>query len=142
MQELDLFDSKEEIFNAWVLRNSKRRLLLEDEKNSIASYYDGIEKLSAEVDVTLQDHVKSLKSKSLDGLHNLEKKIIRAEKRKYIEQGEKINNLKKTLFPLNNLQERVDNILPFYATYGNEIIKQLYIYSKGLDQQFCFLTEE
>lgn len=142
LQELDLFDSKEEIFNAWVLRNSKRRLLLEDEKNSIASYYDGIEKLSAEVDVTLQDHVKSLKSKSLDGLHNLEKKIIRAEKRKFIEQGEKINNLKKSLFPLNNLQERVDNILPFYATYGNEIIKQLYIYSKGLDQQFCFLTEE
>jgi uncharacterized protein YllA (UPF0747 family) len=94
------------------------------------------------VDVTLQDHVKSLKSKSLDGLHNLEKKIIRAEKRKFIEKGEKINNLKKSLFPLNNLQERVDNILPYYATYGNEIIKQLYIHSKGLDQQFCFLIEE
>ncbi len=138
----DLFDSTEEIFNAWVLRNSKRKLLLLEEKNSIAGYYDDMEKLSAEVDVTLKDHVKSLKSKSLDGLHNLEKKIMRAEKRKFIEQGEKINNLKKTLFPLNNLQERVDNLLPYYATYGNEMIKQLYTHSKGLDQQFCFLIEE
>ena len=51
-------------------------------------------------------------------LITLEKKMLRAEKKKMQTQLLKIERLKKGLFPRNSLQERVENFTEYYLKYG------------------------
>jgi len=47
----------------------------------------------------LTQHVDALKLKTLYRLQELEKKMLRAEKRKFIDQQRQINAIKTHLFP-------------------------------------------
>ena len=70
-----------------------------------------------------------------------EKKLLKAEKRRFGDQRRQVAALKAALFPQDNLQERVDNILPWYAMYGPGFIRELYRQSPVLEQEFVVLTE-
>ncbi len=54
---------------------------------------------------------------------------------------QQIAQLKQALFPNNNLQERIDNILPYYAVWGADFIDTLYQYSNPFEQAFVVLEE-
>ena len=45
------------------------------------------------------------------------------------------------LFPNNSLQERVANLLPFYATGGKDFIETIYNNSTGLRQEFGIILQ-
>jgi uncharacterized protein YllA (UPF0747 family) len=68
--------------------------------------------------------------------------MLRAEKKKFEVQQRKLHKLKTALFPNNNLQERIENIIPFYAKWGDDFIKTIYENSLGLQQEFVVLEEE
>ena len=95
-----------------------------------------------QVDATLSRHVYAIQAKSLKALHGLEKKMLRAEKRKYGDQQRQIQVIKAALFPHNNLQERVENFSNFYAKWGKDFIDQLYKNSLALEQEFTVLVPE
>ena len=57
------------------------------------------------------------KKKQLKGLNNLEKRLIRAEKR-ILNKIDRVKEIKLQLFPMNNFQERVINFSEFYLEYG------------------------
>ena len=63
-----------------------------------------------------------------------------AEKKKYEAEQRQIEKIKSLLFPFGNLQERVDNVMPYYAEYGSAFINMLYKNSTGLQQEFCIIT--
>lgn len=54
--------------------------------------------------------VKAQEAKQIKGLENLEKRLLKAEKRVHSEKIEQIIALQNELFPNNSLQERVQNI--------------------------------
>jgi len=82
-----------------------------------------------------------LKTQSLYRLQELEKKMLRAEKRKFTDQQRQIHNIKEDLFPKNGLQERIDNFMYYYAKWGKDFIRQLYQHSLTLEQEFAILSE-
>jgi bacillithiol synthase len=47
--------------------------------------------------------------------------------------------LKAALFPGDGLQERTENIIPFYAKWGSSFIEALYKYSPALETEFTVL---
>jgi uncharacterized protein YllA (UPF0747 family) len=61
--------------------------------------------------------------------------MLRAEKRKHIETLRRLESLKSALFP-GGLQERYENILPYYATYGPGIIDMILRHSQAWDMRF------
>ena len=67
--------------------------------------------------------------------------MLKAEKKKFDAQQRQVEKIKNILFPNESLQERVDNIMPYYAVYGKGFIEMLYENSTGLKQEFCILTE-
>jgi uncharacterized protein YllA (UPF0747 family) len=75
-------------------------------------------------------------------LKSLEKKLLKAEKRKFEDQRRQIQSLKSALYPLNNLQERIDNFMPYYAKWGKEFISMLYQNSLALEQEFVVLEQQ
>ncbi|HEX8462410.1 MAG TPA: bacillithiol biosynthesis BshC, partial [Segetibacter sp.] len=81
-------------------------------------------------------HTNALEKNALDKLDALEKKMLRAEKRKFEAQQRQITKLRNQLFPGDGLQERVENFLPFYAKYGQQLLHSIYQSSLGLEQEF------
>ena len=125
-------------------------VLIEQEGNKpvLNGQLDALEALFAKVksvasasDPTLQQHVESLKTRSIKDLRELERKMLRAERRKKVEEGAAVQSLKSALFPNGNLQERVENIGQFWAAWGPHFIRELYEHSLTLEQQFLVLKQ-
>ncbi|MFT3747924.1 MAG: bacillithiol biosynthesis cysteine-adding enzyme BshC [Agriterribacter sp.] len=136
-----LFEDVNVIFSTLVRAQSYQQLSIEKEITALADIYDQIKKVSITIDITLEQHVDALKNRAEKQLKNLEKKLLRAEKRKHHDQQAQIVKLKSHLFPNNSLQERVENILPYYARYGAGFIKMLYDHSPALLQQVTIIEE-
>ncbi|MBL7734147.1 MAG: bacillithiol biosynthesis BshC, partial [Chitinophagaceae bacterium] len=82
------------------------------------------------------DHISALQARAIKPLQELEKKLLRAEKRKFETQQRQIQAMRNTLFPFDGLQERVENIMPFYARWGQDFIRMIYAESLTLEQEF------
>ncbi len=67
---------------------------------------------------------------------------MRAEKLKFGYQQRQIEKIRNTLFPNNELQERVENFMPFYAKWGNDFMKVIYDNSLSLEQEFVIIIKE
>ncbi|MEP7259332.1 MAG: bacillithiol biosynthesis cysteine-adding enzyme BshC [Flavitalea sp.] len=135
-----IFKDEQSLLNGLVKRESQKKLDLLEEINGAAVYYNQIKLVAQQVDNTLVQHVAALQSRAIKPLQELEKKLLRAEKRKFEAEQRQLNTIKKALFPLNGLQERVDNILPFYARWGKSFIDIILKNSLTLEQEFTILT--
>jgi bacillithiol biosynthesis cysteine-adding enzyme BshC len=138
----DLFASNTELINQLVKRESRLQLSLSKEKDQLKSLYKHLANTAGNIDITLAEHANALLKNALDKLVALEKKMLRAEKRKFAAQQRQITNLKNQLFPNDGLQERVENFLPFYAKYGLPWFNCIYEASLGLEQQFGIVELE
>ena len=125
-----------------VSRNSGLQLQLQHEISETNDLYAAIKNVAGKTDITLGQHVASLQTKAVNQLKALEKKMLRAEKRKFTNHRRQVHTIKEKLFPNNSLQERIDNFMPYYARYGQSFITMLYKNSSTLDQHFVVLTEQ
>jgi bacillithiol biosynthesis cysteine-adding enzyme BshC len=136
----DLFRPAEELVSEIVRRESEHPLSLEREITEANRYYEALKALTRPVDPSLEQHVEALQAKALDPIRTLEKKLLKAEKRKYGDLQRQVNALKAALFPTGGLQERVENFMPWYAQLGPAFIDDLYAHSPALDQDFIILS--
>jgi bacillithiol synthase len=135
----DLFKSSFDLETTFVKANTQEQISLQATIAAIEKIYEELKKNANSISTSLNDHVAALKAKQIKLLEALEKKMLRAEKRNHKESIAKIHKLKNQLFPNNGLQERVDNIIPYYAKYGSQLIEDLYQASLTLEQRFCIL---
>jgi uncharacterized protein YllA (UPF0747 family) len=135
----DLFKTENELMNVLVKRDNAVQLSLEKERQAIHAFYTQLKNTAGAVDITLQPHTEALEKLALKKLEALEKKMLRAEKKKFEVQQRQLRKLKSQLFPHDNLQERIENFMPFYAEWGTGFIKTLYHNSLGLEQEFVVI---
>ena len=138
----DFFEEEQNLLNRLVQRETTHEIRLNGALTEVEKIYEGFKMQASEIDVTLVQHIDALKAKSMQQLKELEKKMLRAEKRKYTDQERQINLIKEKLFPNNNLQERVDNFSTYYAKYGSGFVDTLYKYSLALEQEFVVIEEK
>jgi uncharacterized protein YllA (UPF0747 family) len=137
----DFFLPEQELINRLVARDTKNEIKLNGNFTDAEQLYESLKKQVVSVDSTLAGHVEALKTQSLYRLHELEKKMLRAEKRKFTDQQRQIHTIKENLFPKNSLQERTDNFMQYYAKWGADFIGQVYQHSLSLEQEFVILSE-
>jgi bacillithiol biosynthesis cysteine-adding enzyme BshC len=135
----DLFHSTEELVTTLVKRESQLQLNLTAEKEQLQVLYQQLKDVAHAIDPTLAEHTEALKVKALDKVGGLEKKMLRAEKRKFEAQKRQITKLRQQLFPQEELQERVDNFSTFFAKYGKKWLDEIYRSSLGLEQELAIL---
>lgn len=138
----DFFLPEDELLARLVTRESDKPLQLNGTYTDAEQMYAEIKKLAGAVDSTLEKHVEALKLKTIQRLQELEKKMLRAEKRRFSDQQRQIHTIKSRFFPMGSLQERVDNLLYYYALWGKDFINQVYKHSLGLEQEFVLLQEK
>ena len=132
----DLFSSVFDLMNEYVTRHSGRHIDLQTEMTEAEQIYKRLQNNDAQVDTSLSDHEAALKKKAISQLEALQKKLVRAEKRKFETLQRQLEKAKLELFPGNALQERVDNFIPWYSRNGKEFIKCLYDHSPSFRQEF------
>jgi bacillithiol biosynthesis cysteine-adding enzyme BshC len=111
----------------------------ETAKEAVAELYEKLREQAANIDDTLSPHVGALQARVLKGLQGLEKKMQRAERRKLKDESAQLEKLKAMLFPKDKLQERWENMIPYYAQYGAGFLQLLYENSLTLEQEFTVL---
>ena len=141
INEVDLFKTELELINQLVKKGSLLQLDLADEQLQLSIFYEKLQSIVGAIDTTLTGHVASLQLQAAKKLSELEKKMLRAEKKKFEAQQRQLHKIKTQLFPLGNLQERIDNLLPYYAKFGKQFLQVVYENSLGLEQQLVVLTE-
>jgi bacillithiol biosynthesis cysteine-adding enzyme BshC len=137
----DLFQPENDLMKLIVDKNSTNKIYLNGNFERAEELFEQIREQAETVDKTLSQYVAAIKVRSLNKLHELEKKMLRAEKRKFSDHQRQIQKIKEALFPINNLQERVENFSRFYAKWGRSFIEMLYENSLALEQEFCILSE-
>jgi bacillithiol synthase len=136
-----LFKPALEQVNQLVQRDSELQLSLQKEKQQLTHLYQQLKDIAGNIDTTLKTHTEALFTQALNKINVLEKKMLSAERKKFDAQQRQLHKLKQQLFPGDNLQERVVNIIPFYAKWGKGFIEMLYDNSKGLSQEFGIILE-
>ena len=138
----DFFLSQEELLNRIVMNESKNEVKLNGSLSELEQLYENFKKQASAVDSSLEKHVEALKLRTVHRLQELEKKMLRAEKRKFADQQRQINTIKEHLFPGNGLQERYDNFSYYYAKWGKDFFDLLYKHSLNFEQEFVILHEK
>ncbi len=138
----DFFLPEQELMNKLVARETKNEIRLNGNFTDAEKLYESLKKQVITIDSTLGQHVEALKTQSLHRLHELEKKMLKAEKRKFTDQQRQIHTIKEKLFPKNGLQERIDNLMYYYAKWGKDFIHQIYQHSLSLEEEFVVITEK
>ena len=138
----DIFRSDAEIVKQLVKERSKKHLNLESGKKQISAAYGNIKSHTSAIDSSLNAHTESLLAKALKKLDQLESKMLKAEKRKFADEERQVKKIKNFLFPNGELQERVENFMPFYAKYGKDLFKIILENSLALEQKFTIISED
>ena len=142
LQPQDIFVAQQTLEENLVRAGMNHGLDLEIERQRLANLYEEIREKAALTDVTLEGHIKALEKKASDKILELEKKIMRAAKRKNTEQINRLKNVLASLKPSGSLQERVDNFLPYYAQFGVAFLEEILKNSAAFSQEFCLLLEK
>jgi uncharacterized protein YllA (UPF0747 family) len=101
--------------------------------------YINIKNQAVQVDATLGAHAENLAQQVKAKLLALEKKILRAERRKQAVDIQRIHRIKKELFPQNNLQEREEHFSKWVGQYDLSWIETIMEHSKGLESKFSII---
>jgi bacillithiol biosynthesis cysteine-adding enzyme BshC len=136
----DFFKSEQDLLTALVSRHKNGELKLKHELEAANNLYQLLKDKAAAVDRSLLQHVEALQARSLKPLQELEKKLLRAEKKKYEAELRHIQAIRSGLFPHNGLQERIENFMPYYAKWGADFLHTLYKGSLTLEQEFTILS--
>jgi bacillithiol synthase len=139
LQSKDLFQPEQQVLTMLVSRQKNGELKLKNEVEAAMKVYELLKDKAATVDRSLLQHVEALQAQALKPLQELEKKLLRAEKKKYETEQRQIQTIRTALFPRNGLQERIDNFMPWYALWGREFIKIIYDHSLTIEQEFTIL---
>jgi bacillithiol synthase len=117
-----LFQKELTLINSYVNTHSQSDWHTTAETEEITAIMTRLQHKAATVDATLLPAAKAVLARITSQLANLEKKMLRAEKKKMQVQLSRISQARNSLFPNNSLQERTDNFLEYYLDNGPAFI--------------------
>ncbi len=138
----DLFMKQNELINLKTKELSKFPIDFSIHKEHLQKQFESLFEIANKTDKSFLGAVKAQEAKQIKGLENLEKRLLKAQKRNYSETLERITNLQNELFPNRSLQERQTNFSEIYLENGVRFIPQLCNQLKPLDFNFeiCFVS--
>ena len=138
----DLFKPTLDLEVEYVKKQSNQNLDLTAHIASLNKLYSAIQEDVIKIDASLGDHALNLSIQAQKKLALLEKKMIRAEKRKQHTSISRIHNIKGELFPTNNLQERVENFAEWVGEYGWDWVNVIMENSSKTKANFSIINIE
>ena len=135
----ELFLKQQELINRKITEKSEVIIDFSEQRKQIDKHFKELESIANQTDKSFVGAVKAQKKKQLNGLDNLEKRLLKAERRVHKDLVDRIVSLQDELFPKKSLQERNANFSEFYLEYGDQLIPKLKEALKPLNGEFTII---
>ncbi len=136
----DLFLNRNTFINKKVRQISNINIDFSEQTRHLETQFKTLHKLAEETDKSFLSAVKAQEVKQIKGLKHLEKRLLKAQKRKLSNQIARCTNLQEQLFPNQGLQERHLNFSELYLEYGEKLIPALIKALQPLKSELIILT--
>lgn len=136
----DLFLKQADLINEKIKGYSEFAIDFSEQKKFLRQQFENLNSIASKTDQSFSGAVKAQETKQIKGLENLEKRLLKAEKRKHSEELERITDLQNELFPIKSLQERQTNFSEFYVANGDILIQKLFTSLKPLKNSFDIIV--
>ena len=136
----DLFTKPANLINAITHKLSAFPIDLTPQKDTLTKQFEYLYELAQQTDKSFTGAVKAQEVKQKKGLENLEKRLLKAQKRKLDNELQRVTDLQCELFPNQSLQERQSNFSEFYLEKGEQLIPLLIQTLKPLETNFNIIT--
>ena len=121
----DLFLKQSRLINKKIREISNIEIDFSSQKELLTAQFKMMYEIASQTDESFIGAVKAQEIKQLKGLDNLEKRLLKAQKRKLKGHVERMTLIQNELFPGQSLQERNLNFSEFYHEYGEALIPML-----------------
>ncbi|MEM7110661.1 MAG: bacillithiol biosynthesis cysteine-adding enzyme BshC, partial [Bacteroidota bacterium] len=135
----DLFLDKHKLLADIAVSNADHKVRLNGQVQEVVDMFHRIREQASIIDSTLTAHVEAQQARTKHRLELIEKKFVRAEKRRQVEKVGQVEAVLDYLFPHGGLQERTDNFLNFYLE-NPRFIDQLVSYFDPFDYRFYVIN--
>ena len=135
----DIFLSSEEL-STKIAKSQTDLIDFKALKHHLNQQFKSLHDIVEQTDASFLGAVSAQEQKQINGLINLEKRLLKAEKRKHKTQINKALALKGILFPEGYLQERRFNFSTFYKDYSENFIQILKSELDPFQQGFTIIS--
>ena len=136
----DLFSNQQELFDKKTKEFSEFTIDFTEQKEHLKKQFATLFAIADKTDKSFTGAVKAQETKQIKGLENLEKRLLKAEKRVHTDKLERILLLQNELFPNQSLQERKANFGEFYLEVGSSFLEKLLAELLPLEQEFKIIV--
>ena len=120
-----LFKSRVDLTNFLVKKYSENTIDFNGLKKQLNNQFKVLSEIATKTDKSFSNAINAQEKKQFKGLINLEKKLLKAEKKILEDKINKILSKKDKLFPNGNLQERTQNFSEFIIDSEQNAIHKL-----------------
>jgi bacillithiol biosynthesis cysteine-adding enzyme BshC len=132
----NLFCEQKDLVNQKTKALSEINLDLSDVKEQLKKQFEELYNIANKTDSSFIGALKAQEIKQIKGIEHLEKRLLKAQKRKLADVLERIIQLQNELFPNQSLQERQNNFSEFYLENGEDLIPALIKKLRPLEPYF------
>lgn len=136
----DLFSKQNDLVNEKTKQLSEIDINFSTQKEQLQKQFLALYEMAKKTDKSFLGAVKAQEAKQIKGLEHLEKRILKAQKKKYSEELNRIIDLQNQLFPNQSLQERQANFSEFYLENGENLIPTLIEKLKPFQDNFNIIV--
>ena len=137
----DLFLKQNSLINKKIRQVSNIDIDFSPQRRLLEEQFGHLHHLAQETDRSFLGAVKAQEVKQKKGLDNLEKRLLKAQKRKLKDHVVRLTEVQNQLFPNYSLQERQLNFSELYLAYGDELISGLKSALDPLQRSFLVLRD-
>ena len=126
INENEIFLKKNEFINLNIKKHSEIDINLNYLKESLKKQFKVLDSIVKITDSSFLGAVNAQKKKQLNGIDKLEKRLLKAQKRKMSSIENDLKYIHKEINPDNIFQERKINFIDFYLQYGDTFFQNLF----------------
>ena len=135
----ELFLRQHQLLAKKIVENSDIKISFKAKKEFLKEQFVALREVAAQTDKSFINAVAAQEKKQLNGLDMLEKRLLRAEKRKHNDLVARITLIQNELLPNQSLEERQRNFSEFYIAHGAAFIEALKTSLLPLQLEFTVL---
>lgn len=136
----DLFLDRHSLLERKVRAISEIEIDMSPLKDRLSKQFEYLYGIAEKTDPSFLGAVKAQEVKQTNGLDHLEKRLLKAQKRKLEDHVKRLSELQERLFPNQGLQERQVNFSEIYLETGDSLIPALLEAFDVYPEDFTILT--
>jgi bacillithiol biosynthesis cysteine-adding enzyme BshC len=124
-QIVDFTTSKDATINGVIRRISDIDIDFSPQRRLLTEQFTQLKDLALSTDKSFIGAVFAQEKKQLKGLDVLEKRMLKAQRRKLVNQVQRISEIYDQFYPMGVAHERFENFSVFYAQMGNSFFERI-----------------